>query len=466
MGQLRIDLTSGRWVRRFLGLRAFPVALQGLALAGMAGVAAIGWGIGGGLPEKSLLTLRKTNLATLVVWGLWWPAMIIIAVTLGRAWCTVCPAELANRLGDAVARRVGWRRAGAARWIRAGWLMVTGYLALQVAVAGHSIHRVPHYTSVMIIVLLAAAFAAGLIFRAPRSFCSTLCPVNPLLAVYGRFTPLQLDVADPALCASCQTKECIAQKNRYTLDGRSCPSLLRPFARRQGDGCVLCFQCVKVCPHANVGFGLVGKGAGSRAHRRLLPFEAAFVMIAAGFVTHELVGEVGWLEQRFHAPPAAIAAAVPGLGFGWAEAAWFLALFPLLIWSAAAAAARLLGQNGSLSGVLTAAATGAAPVIAVAHLSKAFAKLTSWASFLPLALADPRGLDTLDSLARGALAAPAPLVALDLVGWTVLATMLAVGWRSLRWTREAAGEGLTAARAGFAVTALGFSGVLLVWALG
>jgi hypothetical protein len=201
-------------------------------------------------------------------------------------------------------------------------------------------------------------------------------------------------------------------------------------------------------------------------HRPLLPFEAAFAMIAAGFVTHELVGEVAWLEERFHAVPTALSAAIPALGFGWAEAIWFLALFPLLLWSAAALAARLRGQNGPLSRVLIAAATGAAPVIAVAHVAKALAKLASWAGFLPLALADPRGLDTLHALSSGAVSAPARLVGLGVVGWGVLVVMLVVGARSWRWTRDAAADALPAARAGFAVAVLVFSGVLVVWASG
>ncbi|HLA38668.1 MAG TPA: 4Fe-4S binding protein, partial [Candidatus Glassbacteria bacterium] len=86
-------------------LPVFPVALQALALVAVAWLALNGVGIGAGMKTEELLTLRKTNITTLVVWGLWWPAMITVALAFGRAWCTVCPLELVNRAGEAIARK-------------------------------------------------------------------------------------------------------------------------------------------------------------------------------------------------------------------------------------------------------------------------------------------------------------------------------------------------------------------------
>ena len=460
---LRVDLLAPSGIRRALLWPGFPVVLQAAALVAVVALAANGWGIGPGHSAKDLLTLRKTNLTTLVVWGLWWPGMIALALAFGRAWCTVCPMELVNRATDALARRAGWPRARLPKLLGAGGVVLLAYLVLQILVAGVSVHRVPHLTSLLLVSLLGLAAVAGLVFEHPRAFCTALCPAAALLSVYGRFTRLQLDVRSRAVCDGCRTRDCVAQRNRFELDGRSCPSLIRPHSRRPSDGCVLCFQCTKVCPHANVGFGIVEPEAGSRAPRMLLPFEAAFVMIAAGFVAHEVVGEVKWLDRYFHFVPDLLHAWAPAVGFGWWEALWFLFLLPVAVWCLVAGIARLLGHRTGLGTLLLAAATGAAPVVAMAHLAKALAKITSWAGYLPLAAADPAGELTFSHLAEGAVARPAGLVGLSLVGWIALVAMLWIGWRGWQWARDAAPEGLLAARAGLATVGLLFTVVLGVW---
>jgi polyferredoxin len=149
-----------------------------------------GWGVGADTPAAELRTLRKTNLTTLVVWGLWWPGMIAAALVLGRAWCTVCPMELVNRIGDALGKRLPIARLPLGRALRAGWVVVAAYLCLQLLVAGASVHRVPHYTALLLLALLGTALAAGLVFREPRSFCKGSARRARSSPVYGRFTPV------------------------------------------------------------------------------------------------------------------------------------------------------------------------------------------------------------------------------------------------------------------------------------
>jgi len=148
----------------------FPILLQGAALVAVGWLAANGIGLGTGMPADDLMTLRKTNLTTLVVWGLWWPGMIAVALALGRVWCTVCPMELVNRIGDALARKVGWPRGRLSAFLRAGWMTVALYLVLQLFVAGLSIHRVPHFTAILLLSLIGLALFPVLCFgRGVRS---------------------------------------------------------------------------------------------------------------------------------------------------------------------------------------------------------------------------------------------------------------------------------------------------------
>jgi len=463
LSQVKIDLLAWRPLRHVILWAGFPILLQAAALAAVVTLVGVGLGIGPGLKADELMTLRKTNLTTLVVWGLWWPSMIAVAIAFGRAWCTVCPMELVNRLGDGMARRVGWPRARLGKFLRAGWLIVAIYLVLQLLVAGLSIHRVPHFTALFLLVLLGGALLAGLVFREPRSFCKAFCPAGALLSVYGRSTPLQLEMRDPAVCATCSTKNCVRAENRYRFDKRSCPSLLRPFDRQASDGCVLCLQCAKVCPHDNVGVGVVSENAPIRRKALLRPYEAAFVMVALGFVSHEVIGEVKWLDSAFHMVPVALAGVIPAVPFGWVEALWFLVLFPLVVWLAIAGLAYLLGHRSSLATLLLAAATGAAPVVAIAHLAKAAAKVGSWGRFVPLALRDPQGLDTLHRISDHSLTSPAALIGLSILGWVMLGLVLAVAWKAWRWAKQIPADAAVAARTGLASAAVLFSAVLIVW---
>jgi polyferredoxin len=441
----------------------FPVALQAVGLVGVLGLALNGLGIGADMKANELMTLRKTNLTTLVIWGLWWPAMIAAALAFGRAWCTVCPMEMVNRAADALARKIGWPRARLGKFLRAGWLIVVLYLVLQILVAGISVHRVPHYTSLFLLALVGGALITGLVFRESRSFCRAFCPAGALLSVYGRYTPLQLEIRDPSVCEACRTKDCVRAENRDRFDKRSCPSLLTPFRREPSDGCVLCLQCAKVCPHANLGVGLVMSEAPVRRKSLLRPFEAAFVMVALGFVAHEVIGEVKWLDGFFHAVPKWLSGFQPSVPFGWLEALWFLVLFPLAVWAGIAGLGFLMGHRGGLRALLLAAATGAAPVVAVAHLAKAAAKVAAWGGYLPLAVRDPQGIETFHRIAAHTLTAPGGILGLSMVGWAMLGLTLIMAWKAWTWARHVPAESTIAAKSGLAGAALLFGTVLTIW---
>lgn len=49
-----------------------------------AGLIVNGWRIGVAHTADEVMTLRKTNLTTLLVWGIWWPSMIALALGFSR----------------------------------------------------------------------------------------------------------------------------------------------------------------------------------------------------------------------------------------------------------------------------------------------------------------------------------------------------------------------------------------------
>jgi hypothetical protein len=100
----------------------------------------------------------------------------------------------------------------------------------------------------------------------------------------------------------------------------------------------------------------------------------------------------------------------------------------------------------------------------MAHFAKAAAKVASWGGFLPFAVQEPRGIETLRRIAHGTLAGPAELLGLSTVGWAILALTMAMAWKAWRWARQIPTESVVAARAGLAGAAILFSVVLSIWA--
>lgn len=450
--------------RRVLGSPWFPIAFQAAFLLLGAALVWNGWGIGAGLQDQDLKILRKTNLTVLAVWGLWWPGMILIVLGFGRLWCTVCPMELASRVGRWAGFRLGTARLPLGRFLRAGWFVFGAYVVLQVLVAGLSLHRIPHGTALLVLALGGLAFGAGLGFVEERAFCKTLCPAAGLLSVYGRHARLQLGKVDGGTCESCTTKDCVKLENRDHFDARSCPSLLRPFERHPSDGCVLCFQCAKACPHGNLGYGSLSAEASSYHARPLKPSEAAFVLVAAGFVSHEVMGEVPLLDALFHWAPSQLARLLAPLGFGWCEALWFLALFPALFWSMALLVGWAAGEGGRVGPRLLVMAGAAAPVVALAHLAKALAKIGSWGGYLPMALQDPTGLAAMRSLARHHVADPGVWWGIPALGRVLFLGVAALALGSLRRPRRRLeGDFLPSHRIGFTSATFLYLGILFSW---
>ena len=178
---------AGRLIRSFW----FPYVFQALVLLVFLWMAGISWGQHAPEGVSSKL-YAKTNLVTLLVWGLWWPAMVWVAVWLGRVWCLVCPMELVSNLGERIGRILKLPQGRLRGWLAAGGLIVLFYFVIQMCVAGLEVHRVPAYTSFFLWTLLGVALLTGLVLK-DRAFCRGFCPVGLLLNVYGRGATSRLD---------------------------------------------------------------------------------------------------------------------------------------------------------------------------------------------------------------------------------------------------------------------------------
>jgi len=412
---------------RLVRSRWFPYALQLVALLVFAALLINGLRAGGPDSYDAALskTLRKTNLTTLVVWGLWWPGVILVTLALGRVWCTICPMELVSNILNRLGRAVGLSRWELPGWIRAGCVALLAYLALQLLVAGFEVHRTPLYTAGVLLGLLALTVLTGLLFRDPRAFCKGFCPASLLLNVYARFSAFRLKNNSDRVCAECSTKDCFRAEYREKFDARSCPSCLRPDRLEDDDPCVLCFQCAKICPHDNIGFGVAARHQVARFDKALPLAFALFVFIEAGFVAHELCEETRITDRVFHYVPEQMAALFGmSSALHWFEAFWFLAAFPLIIGGVMWLAGRAAGARQLPGAFLMRTALLLVPVSATGHAIKSVMKINGSFTCLPGALTDPIGLQTAQAITAKTVAAPAPMLPGQLL---ILLMMLALG---------------------------------------
>ncbi|MBM4161770.1 MAG: 4Fe-4S binding protein [Ignavibacteria bacterium] len=421
----KVNLIAPQSVKRIVQNVLFPYALQFSALAVFALLIIVGLKTGGPESYGANLTpfLRKTNLTTLVVWGLWWPALIVVTIVFGRIWCLVCPMELVSNIANRASRLLGFQGVVLPAWLRKGFLVLVAYLALQLLVAGFQVHRTPLYTAYVLVGLLVLALLAGFLFREPRAFCNSFCPAALLLDTYGSLSPFSLEKARDDVCHGCITKDCIKSSNRHKIDARSCPSYLRPFDLRFHDPCVLCLQCVKVCPHANIGFGYLRSQARRQIPERAPLATVAFIFVACGFVSHELFAETPAMDKIFHFVPAWLSTQLdrPEL-FPWLEAVWFLAVLPAAVMSIVWLAAVCSKSTYAMSELLSRIGFSLVPVLAAGHAIKAMLKLNAWSAFLPGAMLEPDGMSAARNIVAGATQSAPSIMPAYLI--SVLATII------------------------------------------
>ena len=383
-----MNLLEVRLIHRLFLSRWFPLAVQLIVL--MAFILIILGGLGVNTSDMKLAkVLRNTNLASLAVWSYWWPLVIISAVLLGRVWCMVCPMELVN----AVSARVGLRKR-VPRFFKSGWVITVFYaIILIVGMRTWRLNRVPHKMALYMLALLVIAVLVSLVYE-KRAFCSYVCPVGYLLGLYALISPFEWRAGDVSVCQSCKTKECIAKKKHYEVIGRSCTSNLYPPRIRDNQDCLLCTQCLKVCPHDNLRLSTRNFFADFYQRISLRPAQAAFVLLLSGLVLYELyeesdplMGILKWVPNRF--VEAVGISGEPPVNF--ITAVIIFILFPLALMMVVVAVSQFRSQvsTGTVAKTFTLLLI---PTIASGHLIKALVKMISRLPYWPHALSDPEGM--------------------------------------------------------------------------
>ena len=332
--------------------------------------------------------LRNTNLSNLIVWSYWWPLIVLTAILIGRHWCSICPIELVSHFTN----RFGMRLK-VPKIIKSGWIIVIIYAGIAIiAIHTYGIHRVPRLMAFYLLSLLGLSILVSLIFE-KRAFCSYFCPVGKLLGLYSLLSSLGLRVNKEETCSSCKSKECISNKQKDKLIGRSCQSNLYPAKVEDNRDCILCTQCVKACPNSNIEIKYRKNSFLSFNPDRLSLAEIGMINILIGFVSYEILSS--WKEGEIILStilnPLYQYLFTGILSFKLYEGIILFLVLPCILTFSITVVSKLLGKNSFLT-LLKRTMIFLLPTIALGHLFKALLKTTSRIPYWKYALDKPDGL--------------------------------------------------------------------------
>jgi len=239
----------------------------------------------------------ERNLATALVWNMWWPLVVVAVLFLGTAWCAICPW---NTLSNWLVRLRLWRRADphpglnrkVPRYLQNVWLALLMFMGLTWLETGIGVTSRPFATALMALAML--ALSIGFLWAFERkAFCRYACPVGRTLGYYARLAPVAVRPVDQKTCDSCKTLECY----NGSKDIEPCPTHLVVGRFSQNTNCLSCGSCMQSCPHQNVSWQLRPMGSEAKDLARPQWDGAWFMLALLGITTfHGLTMMEFWGE--------------------------------------------------------------------------------------------------------------------------------------------------------------------------
>ena len=286
----------------------------------------------------------ERNFATVMVWGFWWPLVIISVFFLGSAWCAICPWETLSKL--LVFRRL-WRRPPKGRGsvqkvpakFRNIWPALFLFAGLTWLELGVGVTSIPFATALMALLMLIFA-TLGLLFFERKAFCRYFCPVGRTIGYYSRLAPIELRPQNEQVCAECKTLECY----NGSEDLEPCPSHLTLGRFAQNTFCLSCGSCVLSCPHHNVSWRLRTMGSEAAADARPLWDGSWFMLGLLGItIFHGVTMMSFWNEWITMVSSWFGETGRPTITFLFLM--WFFFLIPALVYGVAVKVVQLMNKQ-------------------------------------------------------------------------------------------------------------------------
>jgi cytochrome c oxidase assembly factor CtaG len=185
------------------------------------------------------------NLAGVLPWAHYRGLTVLAILLAGNLFCMGCPFMLVRDLG----RKILPASHPWPRFLRSKWIAVCLVVLYLWAYEAFRLWNSPWLTAWIIVAYFAAATLIDGWFKG-ASFCKYVCPIGQFQFVQSLTAPREIRVQNPDVCGRCKTFDCLRGNEKQ----RGCElQLFQP--RKSGNlDCTFCLDCVKACPHTNVGW--------------------------------------------------------------------------------------------------------------------------------------------------------------------------------------------------------------------
>ncbi len=230
----KLNLLDIPWLRRFLSSAWFQPVFQVPVLMVFLVIIAAG-----------LFDVQQgdRNIATLLMWTIWWAAIIFTFVFVGRIWCMMCPF---GAMQDWIGRLASLNR-NFPRPLRNIYLSSGIFFLLTWWDSYSGIVNRPALTAWLLIGFFIVASGMALVYKG-RSFCRYVCPIGGLIGIYSMFSPIELRNKCLEVCRGHKVKECITG----TAMSHACPMAETPMTLDRNNYCNFCSECIKSCSRDNI----------------------------------------------------------------------------------------------------------------------------------------------------------------------------------------------------------------------
>jgi cytochrome c oxidase assembly factor CtaG/polyferredoxin len=301
--------------------------------------------------------MSSMNLAGVVPWTYARALFVLALLLVGNLFCMSCPFMLPRELAKKVAASLGFARLPWPRWLRGKWFSAALLGLFFWVYEAFALWDSPMRTASLLVAYFLTAFVLDSVFRG-ASFCKYVCPLGQFNFVSSLLSPVGVEARSEAVCSGCSTRDCIAGNEKQ----RGCElNLFMP--QKSGNlDCTLCMDCVKACPHDNIGLFLEAparelvqiaawdpqRSSVGRYSRRADVAAVALVVVSAAFASAAvMVAPVGsWLDRVSAGLPAWVASSA-GLGLAALAPA---VLFGLLVVAVVTMRGRLASGEAGFRG--------------------------------------------------------------------------------------------------------------------
>jgi hypothetical protein len=289
------------------------------------------------------------NVATILMWTVWWAAIIFSFVFIGRVWCMMCPfGTVQDWIGKIISKHREFPRS-----LRNIYLSSLLFFGLTWWDGYSGIVNRPALTAFLLLGFFVAAVGMAAIYKG-RSFCRYVCPIGGLIGIYSMFSPVELRSGCADTCRGHQVKECVKGND----NGRPCPMFVTPMTLDRNNYCNFCGECIKSCSKNNVviRFRTFAKDLWSTSKGYLDEALLAIVLVGITIVvTGEMVAPWhGWMDSigkllPLQALGATSHAAAEKVVYLFVFTIGSLVVAPLLLLLASVAAGKITGPSSPLS---------------------------------------------------------------------------------------------------------------------